>query len=38
MNNRVDQLLREMTPRERAEVEAFAAFIIARRERATGAD
>jgi hypothetical protein len=27
----VDQLLREMTPRERAEVEAFAAFIIARR-------
>ncbi len=31
MSNRVDQLLRDMTQRERAEVEAFAAFVIARR-------
>ena len=31
MSPRLTQLLEEMTPQERAEVEAFAAFIIVRR-------
>jgi hypothetical protein len=31
MSSKLTQLLEEMTPQERAEVEAFAAFIIVRR-------
>ena len=31
MSQKLIQLLEEMTPQERAEVEAFAAFIIVRR-------
>jgi hypothetical protein len=31
MSSKLAQLLEEMTPQERAEVEAFAAFIIVRR-------
>jgi hypothetical protein len=31
MSPRLAQLLKEMTPQERAEVEAFAAFVIVRR-------
>lgn len=31
MSSKLTQLLEEMTPQERAEVEAFAAFLIVRR-------
>lgn len=31
MSDKISQLLHEMTPQERAEVESFSAFIIARR-------
>ena len=31
MSSKLTQLLQEMTPQERAEVEAFAAFVIVRR-------
>lgn len=31
MSDRINQLMERMTPRERGEVEAFAAFVIARR-------
>lgn len=31
MSDRLSQLIKNMTPQERAEVETFAAFVIARR-------
>ena len=31
MSQRLPQLLEELTPQERAEVETFAAFVLARR-------